>query len=362
MNILHTVEFYHPSTGGAQEVVRQISERLARRGHSVTVATTRMEERASATLNGVRIEGFDISGNLVRGIAGERERYLDLLRASEFDVMMNYAAQSWPTDLAFPILHEIGMRKVFVPCGFSGLHIPEYADYYRSMGSWMKAYDACVFLSENYRDVDLARRSGIDRNVLIPNGAGENEFTVSEEGIREKLAIPEDHLLILHVGSHTGMKGHRELMSMFRRASTGPATLLIVANDFGRGCGRRCALSQRLLSSGLDPLMRGKQVIVTPLSRKDTVSAYHEADLFLFPSNIECSPIVLFEAMASRTPFLTTDVGNSLEIIKWSGGGVALPTVKTKEGFSRAEIRGSVRALEELIHDEARRKELGQNG
>ena len=35
MKILHTVEFYHPSQGSMQEVVRQISERLVKLGHKV---------------------------------------------------------------------------------------------------------------------------------------------------------------------------------------------------------------------------------------------------------------------------------------------------------------------------------------
>ena len=33
MKILHTVQYYHPIQGGAQEVVKQISEQLVRRGH-----------------------------------------------------------------------------------------------------------------------------------------------------------------------------------------------------------------------------------------------------------------------------------------------------------------------------------------
>jgi L-malate glycosyltransferase len=53
---------------------------------------------------------------------------------------------------------------------------------------------------------------------------------------------------------------------------------------------------------------------------RETVAAYQAADLFLFPSDIERSPVVLFEAMASRTPFLTTAVGNAEEIFGWSGG------------------------------------------
>jgi hypothetical protein len=97
MNILHTVEFYSPHVGGAQEVVKQISERLARRGHSVTVATTRISGRPKGPVNGVHVEEFAVSGNEVSGFRGEVERYQDFLLGSGFDIMMNYAAQQWPT-------------------------------------------------------------------------------------------------------------------------------------------------------------------------------------------------------------------------------------------------------------------------
>lgn len=38
MKILFCVEFYYPSMGGAQEVVRQLAERMAAYGHEVCVA------------------------------------------------------------------------------------------------------------------------------------------------------------------------------------------------------------------------------------------------------------------------------------------------------------------------------------
>ena len=40
------------------------------------------------------------------------------------------------------------------------------------------------------------------------------------------------------------------------------------------------------------------------------VSAYQQADLFLFGSRLEVAPLVMYESFASRTPFITTDVGN----------------------------------------------------
>ena len=71
MRILHTVEFYEPSKGGAQEVIKQLSERLAARGHDVTVATSYLPTRSSAELNGVKIRQFHVRGNRVKGISGE---------------------------------------------------------------------------------------------------------------------------------------------------------------------------------------------------------------------------------------------------------------------------------------------------
>src|SRR6266508_4561685 len=176
MNILHTVEFYSPSVGGAQEVVRQVSERLAARGHDVTVATTRLAERASRRPNGVRIAEFDVAGNSVRGIRGEVDRYQEFLRQESFDLMLNYAAQQWATDAALPLVGSLPYPAVLAPCGFSRLHDPAYQDYFAGLPQVMARYDHLVFHSANYRDAEFARRHDLCRSSVIPNGAGEEEF------------------------------------------------------------------------------------------------------------------------------------------------------------------------------------------
>src|SRR6266567_1231523 len=100
MKILHTVEFYSPSVGGMQEVVKQLSERLVELGHDVTVATTKLSERKEKIINGVKISEFDVSGNLVRGLKGDIEKYENFLIESDFDVVVNFAAQQWATDIS----------------------------------------------------------------------------------------------------------------------------------------------------------------------------------------------------------------------------------------------------------------------
>jgi L-malate glycosyltransferase len=441
MKILHTVEFYPPSIGGMQEVVKQLSERLVRRGHDVTVATARIPERTADSQNGVKIREFDISGNLVNGLKGEVQRYEDFLLSSDFDIVTNFAAQQWATDIMLPVLDRIRAKKVFVPTGFSRFYSPEYRDYFVSMKSWLKKYDVNVFLSNSYRDIDFARENGATNLVVIPNGAGEDEFLRSHDiSVRRLLGIPEDDFFILHVGSHSGAKGHREAIEIFERARIKGATFLMIGNfsgpsgdetdesgrkenlmevlktcikkllllairvspwskrklqklslfdgsqydnslrgqlakrvDFffylahldkhGVNCPGLCRVSERRFNGSAQLRRESKRLLIRSLSREETVAAYREADLFLFPSNIECSPLVLFECMASRTPFLTTDVGNSVEIIEWShGAGMLLPTLRNGVGDARADIKASARMLERVFRDGSGRREMANRG
>lgn len=346
-----------------QEVVKQLSERLTRQGHEVTVATTRLPGRTGRPINGVHVEEFAVSGNQVRGIMGEADRYRRFLLDSRFDVVTSFAAQQWATDLALPLLGQIAGRKVFVPTGFSGLYAPEYKEYFEGMKTWMGQYDANVFLSDDYRDIAFARENGIGNGVLIPNGAAADEFGEAVKiDVRRRLGIPKTHLLILLVGSHTNLKGHAEAIQIFEQAQIRDATLLIVANRVGPGCRRNCYKRWARFSLSPESWRARKRLQIRTLSRAETVAAYHAADLFLFPSNVECSPLVLFECLASRTPFLTTDVGNAREIIAWSGGGRLLPTRHDAGGLSRAEIAGSARLVEEYASDPARRAAEAEAG
>lgn len=363
MKILHTVEFYHPLQGGMQEVVKQLSEGLVKLGHKVTVATTKLSKRKNKIINGVKIEEFSIEGNLVKGFKGEIERYKEFLINSDFDIVTNFAAQQWASDLAFDILDKIKGKKVFVPTGFSGFYMPQYKDYFKDMKGWIKKYDMNVFVSNNYRDINFARNNGVKKIKLIPDGASEEEFLGQDTiDIKEKLNIRKNNFLILHVGSHTGLKGHREAIEIFEKAKITNTTFLIVGNSFGGGCTNYCFIKEKLFNLSPKRLSDKKRLIVTSLSREETVSAYKQADLFLFPSNLERSGLVLFESMASKTPFLVTDVGWAKEIIKCSKAGVLLPTRKDKRGYSFAKIEESARKLEYLYKKNDKRKKMIECG
>ena len=364
MNILHTVELYHPIQGGAQEVIRMVSERLVRSGHTVTIATSRVKHREIFNLNGVNIVEFGITGNSVRGISEEKEgevaRYIDFVRKGNFDIMMNYAAQQWTVDCIMPYVHQLPFPSVLAPCGFSGLYNPEYSEYFVKLPDYLRTYSAHILHSAEYRDAQFYKENNIPFTV-ITNAASENEFSVqSPFDFRKRHGIDKSIPMLLTVGSHTGLKGHRLVIESFRQADIGRAVLVVIGNTVGKDnclidCKRR-AIRSYLYSLGK------KRVLVLDPPRDEVVAAYQAADLFVFGSNIECSPLVLFESIASGTPFLATNAGNSSEIAQWSEAGIIVESEEKENGYVYTTREKFARAIEQMFSDRKKLVIMSEKG
>ena len=402
MKFLFCCEFYYPSIGGVQEVMKQIAERLVARGHEVTVATTTLPNRDFTELNGVQIAQFAVTGNLVRGMHGEIERYRQFVRSFKCDAILIKAAQQWTFDALWPDLEEISARKVFIPCGFLSLYQPEFESYFKYLPTVLRQFDALIFYAEDYRDINYAREHHIPNCVVLSNGASEKEFEVAiDPTFRSRYHIPGDSFLILTVGSLTGAKGHLELAQAVSLIPENghDITLLLNGNDpFPKNVptegglqpsapkisliqrsSNRIAISSQDIKNGIrfflanlfHPLRVARKVkhallgvgenipqkeltpyakveacvaqintqsvhkraLLLDLPRQDLIQAYMAADLFVFASHVEYSPLVLFEAAAAGTPFITSSAGNSKEIIEWLGGGFMMSDSANPEGF-----------------------------
>jgi L-malate glycosyltransferase len=364
VRILHTVEFYAPSVGGAQEVVKQISERMAARGHDVTVATKALPERTILDLNGVHIEPFAAHGSAVRGMTGEVDRYRAFVRDGGFDVVMSYATQQWATDALLPIAGELDAATVLAPCGFSALEDPDFAAFFAALPDQMRRWDRLVFHSSTYQDVRFAREHGLENIAVISNGADEREFGITPAEAAERRrrfraahGIGDDEPLLLTVGSHTGGKGHSLVLSALGRLRTGGVTLALVGNtSLGQGCLPGCR--RRSVAARVRSLGRNRALLLDP-PRDGVVDAYFAADLFVFGSQIECSPLVLFEAAAAGLPAITVPAGNAAEIEEWTGGGVVVPAER-RGGLVRGKPGPLADAIDALLADPARRRVLGE--
>lgn len=105
-----------------------------------------------------------------------------------------------------------------------------------------------------------------------------------------------------------------------------------------------------------------KRVLVLDVDRPEVVAAYRAADLFMFGSLLECSPIVLFEAAAARTPFITTACGNAAEIASWTGSGVVVDSHIRADGTVRASPDLMASHIERLWHDGDERAAMAEAG
>ncbi|HHT9107002.1 MAG TPA: glycosyltransferase [Candidatus Wunengus sp. YC64] len=319
LSVLHTVEFYSPHTGGAEIVVQQISERLAKRGHLVTVATTKLDNRMFHELNGVQIEEFSVKGSLGNGIHGhDIEHYKDFVRHHPADVMMNYAAQQWATDLAFEALP---MREnkvnVIAPCGYSALSNsrticwPQFADYFnRIIPTIVPQYDTAIYHSALYQDYEYAKNHGFTNSMVIPNGVDEEEFLrLPQTNFREKYNIRTPFWGLCVANFYEG-KGQERVIECVKQMNRPDFTMVFIGKEGAQ-------------LSNLKAQAAGMNVqFFMDIPREDTLAAYYEADIFLFGSHIEASPLVIIEAKASKTPFVSTDCGNVRE---WKGGIVCAP-------------------------------------
>jgi glycosyltransferase involved in cell wall biosynthesis len=401
MKILFCVEFYYPSVGGAQEVVRQLAERLAERGNTVSVATSKVTSRTNDVIKNVKIFDFEVSGNLIRGISGEVDRYKMFLSQIDADVVFFYAAQQWTFDAAWDVLPLIHAKKVLVPCGYSCLYEPEYAGYFQKILTVLSAMDAVVYHAESYRDIDFAKLNKLDNSVIIPNGADVNEFNVAiDPKFRESIGADESTRILLTVGTITGMKGHIEIAEAFAKAEFGSQKVLLLLNgNQPEQKGLRISAIQQFVSLvhtyGLYYAIRhatkvllirmgfkigkiysieswilaaqknsngNKKVKIVDLKRPQLIQAFLHSDLFVFASNIEYSPLVLFEACAAGLPFLTVPVGNSIEIIDWTKGGELCKAPKDERGYTRVQPDELARRIEEMITNHGQLKVLGLNG
>jgi glycosyltransferase involved in cell wall biosynthesis len=398
MQILIGTDYYYPSVGGQQIVLKEIAERLVKLGHKVTVATSKMQNRQVNYLNGVNIQEFDISGSYIHGIIGNVNDYQNFMLNEKFDAILIKAAQGWTIDALIPILSKIKTRKVFIPCGFSALYDSYYSEYYNIMPDILRQFDHLIFYASDYRDINFARQHNITNFSIIPNGASKIEFsTPKESDFRERLNVEKNSFVILTVGTFTGGKGHYELAQAFKLANFNqPATLILNGNQpsispklktnvlikqylkLGPRSMLKRVFRDLLYAIGIrkKPLKQNwtdiakevnsdasnKNIVITDLQRHDVIQAFLNSNLFVFASNIEYSPLVLFESAAAGLPFLTVPVGNAKEIIEWTNGGVLCPASANSKGRINVEPQILAKEIMKLVNNPKKRKQLGEDG
>lgn len=361
MDILICTFSFPPQSGGVSHVVEAHARGLAGRGHAVTVATAHDPARADLLLpEGVRVVSFDVSGNAHprSRYAGDIGGYLDFIGSYAGDIICCHCWQAWTTDLAVRAFPRARAKKALVSHGVSA---NSRLGWPRTLGSWLlwrpyvwremprilRAFDHLVLLSgrcdrDRFYDHWMARRSGYQGISIIPNGADLKAHQEAAPDFRERFGIDTGRMVLL-VGAYYDLKNHRMALEAFLSSGPEQTTLVFIGqerNAYSAGLEARWRAAQKALPSC-------RVICLDRLTRGDILSAYKAADLYLCASRTEYFPLTILDAMASGTPFVSTDVGCVGDL---PGGMV----VRTQEEM--------VRAIRDLLKDEPRRKALGAAG
>jgi glycosyltransferase involved in cell wall biosynthesis len=248
-----------------------------------------------------------------------------------------YTAQNWPLDAVHDLVGQSGARDVLAPVGYSLLGTRGSDRYFEVIAGVLPRFDHVVYHSDVYQDYGFAKeRALLDNAVVIPNGTDLTDLPFTME---EKHARPDATLTT--IGSHVRSKGHADFLAACKR--TGLTGVLIAPRPVSRrerirGCYYQCRARVALNTNAH---------MVDGHDRRLLESTLADAQLFFLPSKIETAPLVILEAMARATPWVSYDVG----MVRTLSGGVVVE-----------DLANAVETLKALARDPARRVALAEAG
>lgn len=158
------------------------------------------------------------------------------------------------------------------------------------------------------------------------------------QGLRTKLGLTTDDLLLLTVGRLSPEKGHDDLFAALRalpeRIAGRRVRLLIVGDG-----GERERLRAAAAPCGDRVVFAGYQ--------ENPWSFYHLGDVFVLPSHTEGSPLVLLEAMAAGMGIVACQVGGVPELVEHESTALLVPPAAPQEltaGLRRVLEDGGLRS------------------
>jgi glycosyltransferase involved in cell wall biosynthesis len=295
--------------GGPVWVGRELTSRLAARGHAVEVLTTSVLDVGRPAASRTRVD--DVAGARVRYL-GTPLRYrwmgitpglpLELARRERPDVVHVFGFRDVVTTgvAAWARLH--GIPYVFEPLGMFKPRLRKVL--------FKRLFDATVVRGVAAGAAAIVVSSPLERDDVIASGAPADRVRVRGNGfpepadeprdgsLRSEFAVPKDAPLVLYVGRIAAGKGIELLLDA---AGELPGVHLVLAGPDGRH-----GVSDLVRSAQRNPPTAGRVHVRAPTGERP-LNLYREADVVALPSAGDSFGMSAAEAAAAGTPVLVTD-------------------------------------------------------
>jgi glycosyltransferase involved in cell wall biosynthesis len=363
LRILFAAPAWWPAVafGGPIPVTRELSERLAARGHDVRVVTTALVDLHSRPaahtrqemLGGVHVtylatpvsyRWMGITPTLP--VVLERLERPDVVHVLGFRDPVSTGVAAWARVRRVPYVFEpLGMfeprlRKVALKRGLD-------ATLYRGVAG---GASAVVVSSE--REAGDVRAGGVlaDRVRVRGNGFPDTDSMPAARGVlRGELRIPPGAPIVLYVGRVASGKGIDHLLAAARALPD--AHFVIAGPDDRHGAIEQVRTAQR------DPRTAGR-VHALGATAEPPLHLYAEAEVLCLPSAGESFGMVAAEAAAAGTPVVLSDrcgIAGFFEegeaiVVPYDAGAVteALQRVLADEALRRSLSAGGVAAARRM--------------
>ncbi len=331
MKILMLTWEYPPRiVGGIARVVHDLSKRLIKDGHEVTVVTYREGNlpyyENDKGVNVYRVDNYMINpNNFIDWIMQLNFNLIAkaneiMLNQGKFDVihahdwLVAYAAKTLKNSYDIPIVATIHATEAGRN---SGIH--DEVQRYINDTEWMLTYESNeVIVNSNFMKNELQRLFGLpfEKINVIPNGVNLNNYSGIEKDYEFRRRYAADNeKIILFSGRLVYEKGVQYLISAMPKILNGyNDTKLLIA---GKG-GMLDELKAQVNYLGI----QNKVYFTGYMDYKSLCKLYKCADISVFPSTYEPFGIVALEAMLAGKPIVVSDVGGLNEIVEHGVDGM----------------------------------------
>lgn len=324
--------------GGAEKVIQQIAEYMDEKGWEVFILGKSI--KSALVHNFVKIQNCGSTPS-------EFFHKLSVIKPDHLLVYSDYFV-FWTHIL--DRVESLDYKVTLIPVGMNAmLARPELLYKLRSN----KDKISVVTHSDNYQDYSTCKSLKIPVTV-IPNGINLHELRKRDFSFKERYNIKTEKMLLCVSNFFPG-KGQEYLLPMLNNFDSElkkDFTMVFICTTVNFAIANM--LMGRTKAQLLNCSFNSKMLVDIP--RWDVVQAFHEADIFLFPSQKEVAPLVILEAMASKTPWVSLDVGS---IPTLAGGTVitGAPCDREDNKMFNKRIREEFsQEIEKLLLDGDRRK------